>query len=127
MRLPYEYVARLRDAFGECIRMLTAVHDGTVVAAALLYRIAPGHDLVQYWGDHHDLPCSPMALLARDVVAHSLASGGSFVDLGVSTDHGLPNLGLMQFKRSVGASVETRLEVVGRDGLDHPGWSLLDA
>ncbi len=116
MRLNYDYVCRIRDEFPGAVRMVVArTSDGAICAAALLYRITPGHDVVQYWGDaEHDLAHSPMALLARDVVGHAIDTGARFVDLGISTDHGVPNHGLIQFKRSIGARAETRLEVVGR-------------
>lgn len=131
MRLPFDYVQRMRDKFSTVVRMLVArTADGGVCASALLYRIAPGHDVVQYWGDaDHTLPSSPMALLARDVVSHSIDTGARFLDLGISTDHGVPNHGLIQFKRSIGAVAEVRIEVVGdmASVLDHPGWALVGA
>jgi predicted N-acyltransferase len=131
MRLPFDYVRSIRDAFPTVVRMLIMrTPEGTVCAAALLYRIARGHDVVQYWGDAlHELPHSPMALLVRDVVEHALVTGAAFLDLGISTDHGVPNHGLIQFKRSIGAEAEVRLEIVGRvaDLLDHPGWALVRA
>jgi hypothetical protein len=129
MRLPFDYVCRIRDEFTAIVRMIAArTSDGVVCASALIYRIAPGHDVVQYWGDAgHQLAHSPMPLLARDVVEHSLATGGRFLDLGISTDHGVPNHGLIQFKRSIGGVAEIRLEVVGQvaDLLGHPGWATI--
>lgn len=111
-RLPYEYVAAIRDAFRGLVRMVVVDDVDNVCAAALLYRVAPGRDVVQYWGDaKHSLPNSPMNFLVREVVHHALETGCRFLDLGISTDHGEPNHGLIQFKRSVGARAETRLEL----------------
>lgn len=110
MHLGLDYVRALRDAFGPIVRMLVVEHDGRIVGAALIYRVGRGRDVVQYWGDSgHDLPRSPMPFLVEAVVADALARGAQFVDIGISTDHGDPNLGLIQFKRSVGCLSEVRL------------------
>jgi hypothetical protein len=129
MRLPFDYVWRIRGAFPGLVRMLVArATDGAVVAAALLYRVAAGHDVVQYWGDaFHDLPVTPMLLLVEGVVAEARATGARFVDLGISTEHGWPNHGLIQFKRNIGARSEPRLELVGDVAtvLANPAWERL--
>lgn len=117
MRLELDYVRRIRDAFPGRVRMLAIASEGSVCAAALLYRVAPGRDLVQYWGDSaHALPQSPMNLLVHAVVEHSIASGAATVDIGISSEDGVPNHGLIQFKRSVGCQIEPRLRFEGRLG-----------
>lgn len=114
MRLPFDYIVAIRDTFPGLVRMVVARSAGVVCAAALVYRIAAERDLVQYWGDAcHTLPYSPMNLLVRDVVAHSLATGARVLDLGISTTDGVPNAGLIQFKRSIGARSEVRLQLAG--------------
>ena len=115
-RLSHEYVCAIRDAFPGLVRMLVVSSDDTVCAAALLYRIGARRDVVQYWGDAgHELVSSPMNFLVREVVAHCVETGSEYIDLGISTDHGEPNHGLIQFKRSVGARSEVRLEVACPD------------
>lgn len=109
-RLPFEYVRALRDTFGDLIRMHTVRAGSTIVAAALVYRVGAGRDLVQYWGDHGSA-VSPMARLCADVVAEAHATGARTVDLGISTEAGVANAGLVQFKRSVGADHEVRFVV----------------
>ncbi len=114
MRLPLEYVLAIRDAFPGRVRLLAIDHADTLVAAALVYRVAPGRDLVQYWGDAgHALPVSPMNALVHAVVEHCLAAGAATVDIGISTEDGVPNHGLIQFKRSVGCAVEPRATLRG--------------
>ena len=114
MRLPLDYVRSIRDAFPSLVRLVVAHANGSMCAAALLYRVLPGRDVVQYWGDaFHELPVSPMGALIDRVVTHVDDTGGRSMDIGISTDHGWPNLGLMQFKRTFGATAENRLELVG--------------
>lgn len=129
MRLSLEYVLALRDRFRPLIRMYVVRAPGDVLAAALLYRTAAGHDVVQYWGDQPSaaLPLSPMPLLADAVFSAARRAGATFVDLGISTDDARPNHGLIQFKRSVGATSEVRLEVSIEvaSALASPRWERL--
>jgi hypothetical protein len=112
MRLELDYVRSIRDTFPGSVRLLALESEGSICAAALIYRITAGHDLVQYWGDaNHSLPVSPMNRLVHLVVDHCLAAGARAVDIGISSEDGAPNHGLIQFKRSVGCQVETRLEL----------------
>jgi hypothetical protein len=115
MNLELEYLRRAEDAFGDRIRMAVLRHAGAVVAAALLYRADPGREVVVRWGDHgHQLPHSPMYLLADRVVDLVGGEGAVRLDLGISTDGGVPNPGLVQFKRAIGADAELRLDLVQR-------------
>jgi hypothetical protein len=115
MNLELDYLRRARHAFGDRIRMAVLRDGGAVVAAALLYRADPGREVVVRWGDHgHQLPHSPMYLLAERVVDLVGGEGAARLDLGISTDGGVPNPGLVQFKRAVGAAAELRLDLVRR-------------
>lgn len=120
LSLSREYVERAHEAFPDHVRMLELRHAQRTVAAALIYRVREHRDLVVAWGDDpQGLERSPMNLLALRVVEDALADGVRSLDLGISNDHtpgpsgGLvPDEGLVQFKRSVGASVEPRLTLV---------------
>jgi hypothetical protein len=112
MRLSLEYVTTLRDLFPGRVRMYVLRSGGAVCAAALVYRILPGRDVVQYWGDaHHTLERSPMNVLVYRLVERALGEGVETIDLGISTDHGVPNQGLIQFKQSVLARPSLRPEM----------------
>jgi hypothetical protein len=129
MRLSLDYVRSIRDAFDPLVRMhVLADGAGATLAAALVYRTAERHDVVQYWGDlpgQH--PVSPMPLLAAEVFAAARAAGADVLDLGISTDGGRPNHGLIQFKRSVGAQTEVRMELSldVTTVADSPAWARL--
>ena len=108
-----DYVRAARDAFPGWIRMAVLEHAGSPCAAALTYRVLPGRELVVYWGDAgHDLPRSPMNVLAHLLVERALAEGVRSLDIGPSSIAGVPDQGLIQFKRSVGARESLRLDLV---------------
>lgn len=115
LALSLDYVRAVRDLFPGRVRMFTLAHDGRDCAAALLYRVLPRRELVVYWGDAgHDLPRSPMNLLAFRLVERCLAEGAGSLDLGTSSVAGAPDQGLIQFKRSVLARESLRLDLVRR-------------
>jgi predicted N-acyltransferase len=110
--LSLEYILRLRDLFPGRVRFFVLRHAGVPVASALLYRLRPGIELVEYWGDDHGLERSPMNLLAAHVCQRAIAERIDFVDLGLSSVRGEPNQGLIQFKQSILARAELRLNFV---------------
>ena len=113
LALGLDYVLRARDALPGRVRMWALEHAGTPCAAALTYRVAPGRELVVYWGDAgHALARSPMNVLALRLVERALAEGVLSLDIGTSSVAGVPDQGLIQFKRSVGARESLRLDLV---------------
>ncbi len=113
LALGLDYLMGVRDAFPGRVRMAALERAGQVCAAALTYRVVPGRELVVYWGDAaHDMPRSPMNVLALRLVERSLAEGVLSLDLGTSSVAGVPDQGLIQFKRSVGARESLRLDLV---------------
>jgi hypothetical protein len=120
LSLDRDYVERARRAFPDRVRMGLLHHAGTPVAAAMTYRVRPRVELVVAWGDAgHRLSRSPMNRLAYEIVARALAERVEIVDLGTSTVRGpdgrrQPDDGLLQFKSSVGAALQTRLVLAGK-------------
>lgn len=114
LALSLEYILRLRADFGERIRFFLLRHAGQPVASALLYRLRPDIELVEYWGDSHNLDRSPMNRIAEEVCVRAIEEGVRLVELGgVPTIDGSPDEGLIQFKQSIGATAELRLTFEG--------------
>jgi len=113
MRYPLSYVRALEAALPGRIRMQVLRHAGQAIAAALVYRIDAGTDYVAAWGDAgHDLKHSPMNLVAFRLVEDALAARLRLLDLGISSDAGRADDGLIAFKRHVGATSGLRLGLV---------------
>lgn len=122
LSLSRAYVAGARAALGTRVRMFELHTPTGPCAAALIYRVVPGRELVVAWGDSgHDFERSPMNMVALRVVERALAEGVRSLDLGISNepDPVAPlgvNAGLVQFKQSVGARIEPRLRLTRRIG-----------
>lgn len=80
--------------------------DGIGVAAAQIFHVAKGIVQVIYWGDAPGYAeARPMNYLSYKVVEHYVKTDVKVIDIGPSTEYGVPNYGLCEFKESIGCSV----------------------
>jgi putative component of toxin-antitoxin plasmid stabilization module len=110
LRISFDYVMHLRAVFQGRISMYRLTRGGELAGAALLYRIARDWNYVVAWGDdlrHRNYKV--MNVMADQLVRAAIAQRVSVVDAGVSSIAGVPDDGLIQFKRSVGATTGLRL------------------
>jgi hypothetical protein len=76
---------------------------GSLVAGAICIDLNHQTRYIFMWGDGPNMEVfSPVVLLANFIHWHSLSSLFSLLDAGTSTENGIPNYGLIQFKRSLG-------------------------
>lgn len=88
--------------------------EGRDVAAALVYRVAPGIMQVVYWGDAPGWEeLYPMHRFAPEVFHICWGLGAGILDIGPSSEDGIPSEGLCFFKESIGClpSLKPRFEV----------------
>ncbi|MDE6346893.1 MAG: GNAT family N-acetyltransferase [Muribaculaceae bacterium] len=80
--------------------------DGTDVASAIVYRIAPGVAHVVYWGDTPGFErMRPMNILPYHIFSHYHSLGFNIVNIGTSSTDGVANHGLCSFKSSLGCTL----------------------
>lgn len=78
-------------------------HGGADVAAAMVYHVAPAIAQVVYWGDAPGYSAMrPMNLLPFRLFEHYRDLGFKIVDVGPASVRGIPNSGLVRFKKSLG-------------------------
>lgn len=75
--------------------------DGSMVASAIFYRSHPQICYATFWGDNE----KGRLLRAMDFLSYNLWKfyknlGFSYIDLGISTEEGIPNEGLLRYKES---------------------------
>lgn len=84
-------------------------HGGRDVAAAQVFHVAEGICQLIYWGDLREFSgMRPMNLLAYRVFEHYRKQGLSILDIGPSTEDGVPNYGLCSFKKSIGCMASNK-------------------
>lgn len=75
--------------------------DGIMVASAIFYRNHPEICYAVFWGDNETgRPLRAMDFLSCNLWTYYKALGYKYTDLGISTEKGIPNEGLLRFKES---------------------------
>jgi hypothetical protein len=83
--------------------------DGVLAASAIFYRCHPTIAYAVFWGDNElGRPLRAMDFLAYHLWNHYKKAGYSYIDLGISTEKGTPNEGLLRFKESHDATSSSR-------------------
>ncbi len=78
-------------------------HNGNDVAAAQVFHVAKDVAQVIYWGDLREYSSlRPMNFLTYKLFEHYFNLGLKILDIGPSTEEGIPNFGLCDFKTSIG-------------------------
>lgn len=87
--------------------------DRQIVASAIFYRSHPGICYAVFWGDNDEgRPLRAMDFMILNLFQHYKDAGFEYVDLGISTESGIPNEGLLRFKESHEADSSLRYRFV---------------
>lgn len=72
-----------------------------IVASAIFYRNHPQICYAVFWGDNDNgRPLKAMNFLALNLWNYYKELGFNYIDLGTSSEYGIPNIGLLRFKES---------------------------
>jgi len=101
--------------FPQRIQLFAAYRDDSfneMAAAAVCLELAPSIMYVLYWGDADGMRTySPVAILAATIYEFCQINGFRVLDVGISTLHGIPNHGLINFKRNLGFTESLKLDM----------------
>lgn len=119
----YEVIRRNREERGFPLRMtleqvwqtvsrvvradfFVLCHADDDVAAAQVFHVSDGIAQVVYWGDIREYSAlRPMNMLTYSIFRYYREQGLRVLDIGPSTEDGVPNFGLCEFKESIGCEV----------------------
>lgn len=91
------------------IEYFTLYLEGNPCAAAVVYRVSQKIAQLIYWGDAPGFEESrPMNMLAKEVFEHYKLQNIDYLDIGPSSEDGVPNVGLCAFKESVGCTADLK-------------------
>lgn len=83
--------------------------DDISIAAAIVFRVSDQTAQVIYWGDIPDVgQYKPINYLSYELIRYYQSEGIDQIDIGPSTENGVPNFGLCSFKESIGCEVSSK-------------------
>lgn len=107
LRMSLEDVLKTTDVIPADFFMLC--HKGEDIAAAQVFHVKDDVYQVIYWGDRREFShLRPMNRLTYCIFRHYHRQGLKILDIGPSTEEGIPNYGLCSFKESIGCRVSTK-------------------
>lgn len=107
LRMSLDDVLRTIDIIPADFFLLT--HGGEDVAAAQVFHVTYNIYQVIYWGDRRQFSyLRPMNSLAYNIFDYYYRQGIEILDIGPSTEKGIPNYGLCNFKAGIGCRVSTK-------------------
>lgn len=121
----YEVIRKNREARGFPLRMTRQAvwetvqvvkadffvlsFEGVDVAAAQVFHVSSGIAQVIYWGDLPEYAeLRVMNFFTYKVFEHYFSKGLRILDIGPSTENGVPNYGLCEFKENIGCTVSMK-------------------
>ena len=125
-RQVYDVVAKNRSSRGFPLRMtwdqvwttaeivpadffLVTNTMNVAIASAIVFNVAPKIVQVIYWGDLPEFAeYKTMNFLSYSVFEYYKENGIDIIDIGPSTENGIPNFGLCEFKESIGCKISTK-------------------
>lgn len=107
MRMSYDQLIEMQQLL--IIDCFLVYFEKIAIGSAIVYQISPMIVQIIYWGDLPDhSKCRTMNFLAWNVFKYYTDKNISIIDLGISSEKGVPNLGLCDFKERIGCSITTK-------------------
>ena len=107
LRMTFEQVEKTAEII-RCDAFVVEFEQ-TLIASAIVFRVAQDIAQVIYWGDLQDYTyIRTMNFLSYKVFEYYKNKKLRIVDIGPSTENGIPNLGLCEFKESIGCNIDLK-------------------
>jgi hypothetical protein len=85
-------------------------HEDKTIASAVVYRVKPKVAQVVYWGDIPDVgEFKPVNFISYNLIKYYKNLAFDILDIGTSTEGGIPNYGLCDFKESIGCMPSSKV------------------
>ncbi len=102
LSLPLPAILRLEEARPGTYRFFATRDGKEMIASAICVNVEDDVLLIYAWGDSGKSEFAPTVHLAQAIYEESCFCGHRLLDAGISTVAGIPNMGLINFKQSLG-------------------------
>ncbi|OYU85090.1 MAG: hypothetical protein CFE24_03780 [Flavobacterium sp. BFFFF2] len=107
LRLSFEQIQQTIQVVNASFFLVS--HLQTPIASALVFEVSPTIHQVVYWGDLLEFSqFKPMNFLSFKLFDYFSVQGIHLLDIGPSTEHGKLNIGLGDFKESIGCKLSEK-------------------
>jgi len=107
LRMSFEQIEHTIKVVNASFFMVS--HSQNPIAAAMVFEVSPSIHQVVYWGDLHEFAhYKPMNFLSFKLFEHFSHQHIQLLDIGPSTEHGKLNVGLGDFKESIGCAISLK-------------------
>ena len=112
LTMTLEAIQKVTQAFPERYFCFGALRESSLAAAAICVQINSQILYVFYWGDKNNLDqYSLTVLLAEEIYKFAQNKNFHFIDFGVSSVDGYPNIGLLKFKQNLGCISDNKFKM----------------
>lgn len=110
LKITLEHMQDIIDLESANVNCFVVNYHGECIAAAIVFDVSDDISQVVYWGDvleHRDKRA--MSFLSINLLEHYKQLGKKILDIGTSSEKGKINLGLAEFKKSIGCQNSTKV------------------
>ena len=109
LKMTFDHIKSIYELQVNTVRFFILRKDDIVVAAAIVFDVTNDISQVVYWGDDPDYShLHPMTYLPYRLIEFYRNSGKKILDIGPSSENGVINQGLADFKKSIGSNITTK-------------------
>ena len=101
--MKWSALEKMIELFKTKMVFLGVYDQGQLIASAICINVTRSILYVFYWGDIPGYETlSPIALLSNQIIEYGKRNSYKIIDIGTSSENSIPNLGLFNFKKSIG-------------------------
>jgi predicted N-acyltransferase len=113
LKMTFEHIKSIYESKDDTVRFFILRKDDTIVASAIVFDVTNDISQVVYWGDVPEYThLHPMTYLPYKLIEFYRNSGKKILDIGPSSERGVINQGLADFKKSIGSSISIKISLL---------------
>ncbi|WP_417204720.1 hypothetical protein [Acetoanaerobium sticklandii] len=110
LRIPLEQMRNIVNFENLVTRCFVVTKEELVIASAIIFDVNENVSQVVYWGDNNEYRNErPMEMLTLEVINFYMKLGKKYLDIGPSSENGIINTGLAEFKKSIGCNTNNKI------------------
>ena len=103
LTMKWESMIEMVETFKDKMHFFGLKNERSYIASAICINVLSDVLYVFYWGEIDGLEnLSPIAYLSKNLVEYASKENYRILDIGISSENSIPNIGLLNFKKNIG-------------------------